>query len=510
MYLYLSEDLIKAEPPKPPQPPKQPGSPKPPSTGPAAPSGSPSTPKNASGPSVDYDYWYPSGTQATPPGPGWEKVPSGLGWRRPKGMGGVGPAPNMLGAGLQTGNLPKPDMEHTIPSDMSWAGGGKDTVVDAPKSKKTISDPSTPANVANWHASFGEQVDPTADTAQMPASQGTVSDKWGKDTGYEKVANAMKEVEAQKQQPKPAFDASQFAHYTPEQHQEAYNQAFQSGDAESAKYHLSEGLAKQKKKEHFDALEEHHQNTSPEDHEAFAAHHEQFGNPELADWHRQKAAAKKGNNDPGKAPSAEEGTGAYSPEDALTQASHVSHRADAKGLHASIKSHLEDNPHLTPEQREIAEHVSKIAEFHANQKGAPSPEGQKQLKQAMSLAKKHGLHKPHKKPSDEIGDDGASEKRETHDPGGMGFSGAFHAARARAMGLAGSASSGYAAGHIGSQLGQYATTEAARVGHKLLHGGDPKGDKDGAVASRALSDAEREAHTRRAVNPKNSTMNFRR
>lgn len=477
--------------------------------------GKPPTPGagGGAGSLVDYEYWYPSGNQPNPPGAGWEKVPNGTGWRRPKGLGMLaGQLGGQMG-GASSGGGAQPQL-----GSMKRQLGSvrPNTPADAADVAK-FAKPKTPTTggLASVKPSTGA-VDPMAPTQQMSVTQppsqpqgppkAVPAKPTHDDTGTTTVLNAKAKLAGQPA--KPPIDPSQFSHFTPEQHQEAYNAAFSSGDSDAAAHHLEQGMSKQKKKEHFDKLTDSHKDTDADSHEAFAQQHEAMGNKELADWHKQQAGAKRGSET--KAPAAKEAPGKYSPEDSLASASYASHKSDASKLHASIKSHLESNPNLTPEQKEIAGHIGKIAEHHANQKSAPSPEGQKQMKQAMALAKKHGLHEAHK-PQEPGGiEDIKADKEQKPQQSGMGFSGAFHAARARAMGMAGSAASGYAAGHIGTQIGQYATTEAARVGHKLLHGADAKGDGDGGAADRAMTDAERETNTHRVKNTKNSRMNIRR
>ncbi len=238
-----------------------------------------------------------------------------------------------------------------------------------------------------------------------------------------------------------------------------------------------------------EALSKVHTNTDADTHEKLADIHAQQGNQEHAAWHKDQAASKKSTP---KGSSSESKTldEPKKKKHTVNDISQMSHKEQAGSLAESIQSHIDGNQELTPKQKEIAQALLSAAQYHANADEL-HPEAKKELSQLASIARKHGLHKPFKNPQDYETLDGESEAPK----GSTDWLAKFHEGRARGQGLAASSGSAYAAGHIGSQMGNYVSTEAVTQGHRLLTSGKKTTDDPGsskAEAARAVSQAEKD------------------
>ncbi len=243
----------------------------------------------------------------------------------------------------------------------------------------------------------------------------------------------------------------------------------------------------------FDAstLDKVHANTDVDTHEKLADIHAQQGNNEHAAWHKEQAASKKQANTQD-TPS-ETAKPEKKKKHTVNDIAKMSHQDQASSLASSIESHIKGNQELSPKQKEIAQALLSAAQFHSNADEL-HPEAKKELSQIASIARKHGLHKPHQESNDYETLDGESEAPQ----GNTDWLAKFHEGRARGQGLSASAGSAYAAGHIGSQLGNYVSTEAVTQGHRLLTAGKKTSDDPGsskAEAARAISTAEKDVRT---------------
>lgn len=458
MRLYLATDLTKAQPPKTPS---------------AAPTAAPSTgaasPPSAGGPDVEYDYWYPSAGQTTPPGTGWQPLEGSNGYKRPKGMGsGMSPTPAETATPAPVSPTAKTEPQLVLDPQATSAKTPTmpDTSAADAKIKAWLNSPEGKKKLATLTPNTSP-TGPQFPTKQAPPQAGPQSP-----TGPQ--------FPSKTKQPPGSVDSA--AEYWWEQ------QAAKQGAVPQAASTPSSGFDAQ-------AMSTIHSNTDADTHKKLAEVHAQQGNKEHADWHAQQAEAKKKTAQPKSSDSASESKQQQFDEPqkkkhTVDDISKMSHKEQAGGLASSIQSHIDNNQELSPKQKQIAEALLSAAQFHANADEL-SPEAKKELSQLSSIARKHGLHKPYKSAQDYETLDGASDAPQ----GSTDWLAKFHEGRARGQGLAASSGSAYAAGHVGSQMGNYVSTEAVTQGHRLLTSGTKRSDDPGsskAEAARAISQAEKD------------------
>lgn len=159
---------------------------------------------------------------------------------------------------------------------------------------------------------------------------------------------------------------------------------------------------------------------------------------------------------------------AKKPESDIEHAKVADHKSKAKELRTNLESHINNNPDLSPEDREKAQRIINVLKEHENVEGVPSEKQSKELKEVSTLSGKHGK-KPHQERIKKE-EKQKTEERMTADTGGPSTASIIGGGQALGAAIAAAATSPEAAGGIGSAVVNYATTGlfGSGPGHKLL------------------------------------------
>jgi len=150
------------------------------------------------------------------------------------------------------------------------------------------------------------------------------------------------------------------------------------------------------------------------------------------------------------------------PQTDLDHARVQAHQSKAKKLRESLEQHMQQNPNMSPEDQQKAQHIIAELQKHEQMDMVPGKAHTAELQELEKLSGEHG--KP-PKPETEQGDEAGSV-----DTGGNYAMNMIHQGRALGHGLAASATSPYgAAGQAGSQVVNYGISGATHAGHRLLH-----------------------------------------
>lgn len=149
------------------------------------------------------------------------------------------------------------------------------------------------------------------------------------------------------------------------------------------------------------------------------------------------------------------------PQTDLDHARVQAHQAKAKKMRESLETHMSQNPDMSPEDRQKAQHIIAELQKHEQMDMVPGKAHTAELKELEQLSGDHG------KPPKPGGEESATGSVDT---GGNYAMNMIHQGRALGHGLAASATSPYgAAGQAGSQVVNYGISGATHAGHRLLH-----------------------------------------